>query len=151
MYCSKCGKEVTGGKFCKYCGESIIMKPIEQSQSAERPNNNIKKPPSGTPELQSRSTASQSMQNPVVHTTNSSQNQKNGSPGALILGILSIVLGVLFPIGGCVAGIVAIVVGSIAIKKGAKGSAIGGLVCGIIGLILSLIIWLFSFLLLILL
>ncbi|MBO7333829.1 MAG: DUF4190 domain-containing protein [Lachnospiraceae bacterium] len=72
---------------------------------------------------------------------------------SLVLGIVSIVLGILFagaPWLGILAGIAAIVIASVELKNNnpnTKGKAAGGLVCGIVGIVFSIVIGIICFVL----
>ena len=64
---------------------------------------------------------------------------------SLVLGIVSLVIGAIFPylgIYGAIAGVVGIVLAVLAKKKGEKkGMATAGLVCSIIGLVLCVVLY----------
>ena len=61
---------------------------------------------------------------------------------ALVLGIASIVLAFLIPLGGVICGIIGIVLGVRTKDFDAMGK--GGFVCSIIGTALSVVIWILS-------
>lgn len=73
-----------------------------------------------------------------VQTTNSEQPGRGLAIASLVLGIISIIFIMLFPIIGLVSGIVGVVCASKSKNEGYRGGLqTGGFVCSLIGLIVN--------------
>lgn len=133
MYCAKCGQEMKDtDRFCPACGTDAYMTGQEEEQKQEQE-------PSYTP-------------TPVYEVQEEQPSGSGGAVGALVCGIISLVLSnIPFAcFGGIVLGIIAIIKGAKARKYGPqnkKGMATTGYVLGIIGLIISIIMTLVTILL----
>lgn len=72
---------------------------------------------------------------------------KGKATGALVCGIIGVVMGFLVPIVGIILGILGMTMGNMAKKnlpEGEKGIATAGFICGIIAVVIAVIMWILS-------
>ena len=72
---------------------------------------------------------------------------KGKATGALVCGIIGVVMGFLVPIVGIILGILGMTMGNMAKKnlpEGEKGIATAGFICGIIAVVRAVIMWILS-------
>jgi cytochrome c biogenesis protein CcdA len=120
-YCSKCGAQIPEGSvFCPKCGQ-----PVEYTERVYEP------------EVQ------QSVRVPPRTPAGSQPTESAG--GALALGIIGIIVGILLiPCVGCILGIAAVAIASSANKRGVPNAG-AALALGWIAIIVSLVIWAITF------
>ena len=78
-------------------------------------------------------------QQPPQYVPQYQQPQNNKAIGALVCGILGILMGLCCPLIGFPLNIAAIALGVAGMHPPSKGMAIGGVVCGSIGMVLTII------------
>lgn len=126
--CPKCGAALQqGDTVCPYCGDSIAkVGSASQTAGPQQPGQQV--PPA----------AAYPPASPYGQPAPTASNGK--AVGALVCGILAILLGLGTAVGGIILGIVAIVLGRSAKKTSPDGKATAGFICGIIGLIIGIVL-----------